>query len=105
MRVLITLHQGGGSGAVHSTLHLALGLARRGALVRFVCPPGSWVEGEARKGGLAVHPVELVSRRRWANARKLLAVLERPFDEHPGQESLADFPPDWAQSLEVSCSS
>ncbi|MFN8651998.1 MAG: glycosyltransferase family 4 protein [Gemmatimonadales bacterium] len=77
MRVLITLHQGGGSGAVHSTLHLALGLARRGALVRFVCPPGSWVEGEARKGGLAVHPVELVSRRRWANARKLLAVLER----------------------------
>ena len=35
----------------------------------------------------------------------LLAVLERPFDEHPGQESLADFPPDWASSLSISCSS
>ena len=35
----------------------------------------------------------------------LLAVLEHPFDEHPGQESLADFPPDWASSLSISCSS
>lgn len=77
MRVLITLHQGGGAGAVHSTLHLALGLARRDVDVRLVCPPTSWVEQEARRGGLAVHPVELVSRRRWFNARKLAAVLER----------------------------
>lgn len=36
---------------------------------------------------------------------RLLAVLERPFDEQPGQEAYADFPPDWAQHLEVSCSS
>ena len=35
----------------------------------------------------------------------LLSVLERPFDEHPGQETLADFPPDWASSLSISCSS
>lgn len=35
----------------------------------------------------------------------LLALLESPFDEHPGFDSYADFPPDWASSLEISCSS
>jgi phosphatidylinositol alpha-1,6-mannosyltransferase len=88
MRVLITLHQGGGSGAVNSTLHLALGLASRGVEVRLVCPPGSWVEAEARRGGLEVHPVDLVSRRRWANARKLVEILHRaPVDLINAQSS------------------
>jgi len=32
-------------------------------------------------------------------------VLARPFDEHPGHEAWADFPPDWASSLVLSCSS
>jgi len=36
--------------------------------------------------------------------RRLLDVLRRPFDE-PVQASDAGFPPDWAQTLEVSCSS
>ena len=36
---------------------------------------------------------------------QLLAVLQTPFDEHPDQESLADFPPDWASNIEISCSS
>jgi serine/tyrosine/threonine adenylyltransferase len=35
----------------------------------------------------------------------LLAVLEHPFDEQPEREAYAGFPPDWASSLEVSCSS
>ncbi len=35
----------------------------------------------------------------------LLALLEAPFEEHPGHESFADFPPDWAASIEISCSS
>jgi len=35
----------------------------------------------------------------------LLQVLERPFDEHPAFEHYADFPPDWAHSIEISCSS
>lgn len=35
----------------------------------------------------------------------LLALLQAPFDEHPGHESFADFPPDWASSIEISCSS
>jgi uncharacterized protein YdiU (UPF0061 family) len=37
--------------------------------------------------------------------RDLLAVLERPFDEHPQYEAFAGFPPDWAGSIAISCSS
>jgi len=35
----------------------------------------------------------------------LLKVLQRPYDEQPEWSAYADFPPDWAQSIEVSCSS
>ncbi|MDB5929942.1 MAG: hypothetical protein JWR60_1649 [Polaromonas sp.] len=35
----------------------------------------------------------------------LLAVLQSPFEEHPGHEGLAGFPPDWAASIAISCSS
>jgi len=35
----------------------------------------------------------------------LLALLEQPFDEHPGHEDAADFPPAWASSIAISCSS
>jgi glycosyltransferase involved in cell wall biosynthesis len=70
------LHQGGGAGSVTSTLHLSLGLARRGYQVRFVCPPDSEVEALARAGGLEVHPVSLISRERRANAARLDALLQ-----------------------------
>jgi uncharacterized protein YdiU (UPF0061 family) len=36
---------------------------------------------------------------------QLLQVLEHPFDEHPRFESFAAFPPDWADSISISCSS
>ncbi|MFL6635687.1 MAG: protein adenylyltransferase SelO [Massilia sp.] len=36
---------------------------------------------------------------------RLLSVLERPFDEQPGNDAYAALPPDWASHLEVSCSS
>jgi glycosyltransferase involved in cell wall biosynthesis len=71
------LHQGGGAGSVTSTLHLSLGLARAGFQVRFVCPPNSEVEIQAREGGLEVHPVALEPRRRRANAARLDALLSR----------------------------
>ncbi|MDO9165895.1 MAG: protein adenylyltransferase SelO family protein, partial [Rhodoferax sp.] len=29
----------------------------------------------------------------------LLTLLESPFDEHPGYDDYADFPPDWAASI------
>ena len=35
----------------------------------------------------------------------LLDVLQSPYDEHPEQGSLAGFPPDWASSIAISCSS
>jgi uncharacterized protein YdiU (UPF0061 family) len=36
---------------------------------------------------------------------QLQSVLERPFDEHPALQAFADFPPDWAGSIAISCSS
>jgi uncharacterized protein YdiU (UPF0061 family) len=36
---------------------------------------------------------------------RLLKVLQRPYDEQPEHAAYAAFPPDWAQGLEVSCSS
>lgn len=41
----------------------------------------------------------------FSGVTQLLAVLETPFDEHPEFEAWADFPPDWASSIEISCSS
>ena len=35
----------------------------------------------------------------------LLKILETPFEEHPGHEAKAGFPPDWAAGIEISCSS
>ena len=37
--------------------------------------------------------------------QKLHTVLSHPCDEHPDMESFADFPPDWAASIAISCSS
>ncbi|WP_428423829.1 protein adenylyltransferase SelO [Methylibium sp.] len=41
----------------------------------------------------------------FGETRHLLKVLERPYDEQPEHSACAEFPPDWAQTLEVSCSS
>ena len=35
----------------------------------------------------------------------LLRLLESPFEEHPDFDDYAAFPPDWASSIEISCSS
>jgi len=35
----------------------------------------------------------------------LLALLETPCEEHPGHDEFAGFPPDWASTIEISCSS
>jgi uncharacterized protein YdiU (UPF0061 family) len=40
-----------------------------------------------------------------AEVARLLDVLSRPYDEQPGREAYAAEPPDWAQSLHLSCSS
>jgi uncharacterized protein YdiU (UPF0061 family) len=44
----------------------------------------------------------------YSEVEKLLQVLQSPFDEHEdiaGHQALADFPPDWAAGIEISCSS
>ena len=35
----------------------------------------------------------------------LLNLLQSPYDEHPAHDSFAGFPPDWASSIAISCSS
>jgi uncharacterized protein YdiU (UPF0061 family) len=41
----------------------------------------------------------------YSEVEALLAIVQSPFDEHPGHEDKAGFPPDWAQHIEISCSS
>ena len=41
----------------------------------------------------------------YSKLHTLSDVLQSPFDEHVAQDSLAGFPPDWASSIEISCSS
>ena len=41
----------------------------------------------------------------YSEVHALQTLLERPFDEHPGFEAHADFPPDWARHISISCSS
>jgi len=43
--------------------------------------------------------------RDFGEVARLLKVLERPFDEQPEFEAYAAEPPDWARTLELSCSS
>jgi serine/tyrosine/threonine adenylyltransferase len=54
---------------------------------------------------LAQVAIEQAQNGDYSGVHKLLAVLERPFDEQAENESYAALPPDWAAHLEVSCSS
>jgi uncharacterized protein YdiU (UPF0061 family) len=54
---------------------------------------------------LAQVAIEKAQNGDFSEVAKLLALLERPFDEQPENESYAALPPDWASDLEVSCSS
>jgi uncharacterized protein YdiU (UPF0061 family) len=54
---------------------------------------------------LAQVAIEQAQNGDFEEVRRLLAVLERPFDEQPEHDAYAALPPDWASHLEVSCSS
>ena len=41
----------------------------------------------------------------FSQVHSLLALLQAPYDEHPERDADAGFPPDWAASIEISCSS
>jgi uncharacterized protein YdiU (UPF0061 family) len=54
---------------------------------------------------LAQVAIEKAQNGDFSEVARLLAVLERPYDEQPENERYAALPPDWASHLEVSCSS
>jgi len=54
---------------------------------------------------LAQTAIEKAQNGDFSEVHKLLAILERPFDEQAENEAYAALPPDWASHLEVSCSS
>ncbi|MEJ2686808.1 MAG: protein adenylyltransferase SelO family protein, partial [Gammaproteobacteria bacterium] len=49
--------------------------------------------------------VRAVRERDYGEVNRLLRLLSRPFEEHPGMEAYAEPPPDWGRRLAVSCSS
>ena len=54
---------------------------------------------------LAQVAIERAQQDDFSEVTKLLTILENPFDEQPEYERYAELPPDWANNLEVSCSS
>jgi len=54
---------------------------------------------------LAQQAIERAGQKDFSEVDRLLGVLQRPFDEHPGCEHYAGEPPEWGRHLAVSCSS
>jgi serine/tyrosine/threonine adenylyltransferase len=53
-------------------------------------------------GELAIRQAKLKD---YSAVEDLLALVQAPFEEHPGHDDKAGFPPDWASHIEISCSS
>ena len=49
--------------------------------------------------------IQAAKQKDFSGVHDLLALLQAPYGEHPGFEADAGFPPDWAASIEISCSS
>jgi len=54
---------------------------------------------------LGQEAIEKAERKDYSGVATLLSLLESPFEEHAGLEAYAGFPPDWASTIEISCSS
>ena len=54
---------------------------------------------------LGEQAIRLAKLKDFSEVTGLLKLLESPFDEHPGMDVHAGFPPDWASGIEISCSS
>jgi len=54
---------------------------------------------------LGEEAIQAAKLKDFSGVNTLLTLLQSPFDEHPGHDSYSGFPPDWAGSIEISCSS
>ncbi len=54
---------------------------------------------------LGEQAIQAAKLKDFSGVHTLLTLLQAPFEEHPGHDSHAGFPPDWAASIEISCSS
>ena len=54
---------------------------------------------------LGQQAIEAAEQKDFSGVATLLALLETPFEDHPGHDAFAGFPPDWASTIEISCSS
>ncbi len=54
---------------------------------------------------LCEEAIEAAKAKDFSGVANLLAVMSAPFDAHPGFAAMADFPPDWASQITISCSS
>ena len=54
---------------------------------------------------MAETAIKLARAGDFSEVQRLHQLLQSPFDEQPGAAAYAGFPPDWAQAIEVSCSS
>jgi uncharacterized protein YdiU (UPF0061 family) len=54
---------------------------------------------------LGQQAIELAQQKDFSGVAILLKLLESPFEDHPGHDAYAGFPPDWASTIEISCSS
>jgi uncharacterized protein YdiU (UPF0061 family) len=54
---------------------------------------------------LGQQAIESAQQKDFSGVATLLKLLETPFEDHAGHEAYAGFPPDWASTIEISCSS
>jgi uncharacterized protein YdiU (UPF0061 family) len=54
---------------------------------------------------LGQQAIEASQQKDFSGVATLLELLQTPFEEHAGHEAYAGFPPDWASTIEISCSS
>ena len=54
---------------------------------------------------LAQVAIEKAQQKDFSEVKRLLQILQQPFDEQPDNDAYAALPPDWAAGISVSCSS
>ena len=93
--------------AGHKNASYAL-LAQLGLLVLHFVLESAMLKTNPRyvlRNHLGEQAIRAAQEGNYSEVHALQLLLERPFDEHPGFEAHARFPPDWARHISISCSS